>query len=564
MDTHRKLKLNVHLEIIFAVHRGMMLAVVLGFSFLIARPGAIQAQDVEITAQVLGLPIPSGYLERVQEGATFEFRRGWKGRAALASAGSQSVVGTFPVLVIPMYFADSAVPTVPASEVQRILFDGPNPLGTLTEYYAQASGGRLRVEGVVTPWVRASVTVAEARGNDFGLGSDAMVGQMLVDGLREADALLDFTQFDNDGPDGVPDSGDDDGFVDAFAMEFQEEQLTCQGLGPTIWGHRWVVSGWNGEPYLSDDIGMNGEPIKADDYFTQPAVRCDGRPQTMVVIAHEFGHILGLPDLYDRTEGRFASQRNWVVGCWSIMAAGQWGCGPALAEGRWDRPTFFAPWEKRQLGWEGSTQVVGDVLDAEFILRPAEQTGDFLDIPLSDTERLFIEYRDGSSFDTNLPATGVLVYHVDDLRSAPRQRCRSCPKVYRVALVEADANGSLITPEGQGGSRGQAGDIFNAAESHLLNSSTPSTRLNSGAPSDVSIYSMVVEGDLVRVRLSTRVLGLEALLADFLGDGAETLTPEERGYVDRLGNGDGAYDLGDFRKYFLDHPSSAARWRAGQ
>jgi M6 family metalloprotease-like protein len=531
----------------------------------LALPGgtdALRAQDVEVTAQKLGLPVPAGYLQRVRDGATFDIRRGWKGRAAIAAATNQSVEGTFPVLVIPMYFADSAVPSVPVSELQRVLFDGPNPAGTLTEYYAQASGGRLRVEGVVTPWVRASVTVAEARGATFGLGADAQVGRLLVDGLRAADAQLDFTLFDNDGPDGIPNSGDDDGFVDAFAMEFQEEQLTCQGQGPTIWGHRWVVSGWNEGPFQSEDIGINGEPIKADDYFTQAAVRCSGGTQTMVVIAHEFGHILGLPDLYDRTEGRLPGQRNWVVGCWSIMAAGQWGCGPALAEGRWDRPTFFAPWEKREMGWDGSAQVVGKVLDEEFVLRPAGQTGDFLEVPLSGRERLFIEYRDGSTFDANLPASGVLVYHVDDSRPVSNNRCRSCPRIYRVALMEADANGSLITPEGQGGNRGQAGDIFSTSGRRILNSSTPSTRLNSGAPSDVSIYSIVIDGGVARIRLSTEVLGMGGLLGGLLGEALGTLSAEERDYADRLGNNDGAYDLGDLRQYVLDHPSAVARWES--
>ena len=539
-------------------------AVWLGLSFAFwAAP--VAAQDIEAAAGVIGRPVPQGYLDQVRDGATFEIRRGWTVRTALAAATGSAVTGTFPVLLLPVYFADSPAPPIPAQEIARVLFDGPNPLGTLSEYFGEASGGALDVQGDVAPWFKSSLTVAQVRGNDFGLGSDARVGELLVEALEAADVLFDFTEFDNDGPDGVPNSGDDDGFVDAFAMEFLEAQLTCQGQGPTIWGHRWVVSGWMGEPFQSDDLGVNGEPIQADDYFTQAAVHCDGRVQNLVVFAHEFGHILGLPDLYDRTEGRFASLRNWVVGCWSIMAAGQWGCGPALAGGRWDRPTFFSPWEKQELGWDAAAiEVPAGQLDAEYELEPAESSGQFLVVDLSGTERLLIEYRDGSSFDVNLPGTGVAVYHVDDKNTHPRQRCRSCGQRYRVALVEADDNASLRTIEGRGGSRGEAGDLFSDPDSRLSNVTRPSTRLNSGAPTDVTIYAMTVANGRARIRLSTGVVAMESLLGPFLDGGGAAPSTEETDYLDRVGNGNGAYDLGDLRRYLIEHPSALARWEGAR
>lgn len=362
----------------------------------------------------------------------------------------------------------------------------------------------------------------------------------------------------------MPNSGDDDGFVDARAVEFLEASVTCSGQGPTIWAHRASLSFWNGEPFETDDVRPNGQPILADDYIVQPAVRCDGRLQTPVVIAHEFGHILGLPDLYDQNEGIQAVQRNWVVGCWSIMAAGQWGCGPALAEGRWDRPTHFGPWEKSELGWLPDLRIVDDALYEEFTLRPVESTGDVLRIPLSDQEYLLVEYRDGSSFDKNLPATGVLVHHVDLTRPAGGRRCRTCERLYRVALLEADANGTLTTPEGQGGNRGEAGDVFAVTgTARLTNTTIPSTRLNSGAPSDVTLYRIEVEGGVARIRLSTRTVRLDRLLDRFIVNGAGELSSDEREYLDAVGNGNGRYDVGDLRVYLRDHPSVLARAGAG-
>ena len=100
--------------------------------------------------------------------------------------------------------------------------------------------------------------------------------------------------------------------------------------------------------------------ILANDYIVQAAVRCQGTVQTVTTIAHEFGHILGLPDLYDKTEGRLPEERNWGRGMLvdhGRRDLGLWpGCWP---KGRWDRPTHFGPWEKIQFGWLPNMQTAG-------------------------------------------------------------------------------------------------------------------------------------------------------------------------------------------------------------
>lgn len=522
--------------------------------------GPAGAQDLEMEAFVRGRPLPAAYHERVARAPEFfRVRSGWTARGLAAMADGESLEGELPLLVVPALFADSPEPTVPASEIARIFFDGPYEPGTLARFFAEQSRGRLTLSGGVAPWVRSELTAAEVRAGSYGLGDDARTGEFLVQIVAAADASMDLRAFDNDGPDGVPDSGDDDGVVDALVVEFLEAPLTCAGQGPTIWGHRAAVSGWTGEPYLSDDVGHGGEPIRVDDYIVQPGVFCDGSLSTVVVAAHELGHILGLPDLYDGTEGLLASQRNWVVGCWSIMAAGQWGCGPALAQGRWDRPPHMGPWEKAALGWLPELTVADEGLDLEYELRSVESSGEVLRVDLSATEYLLVEYRDGSGFDRNLPATGILVHHVDETRPSGNRRCRTCPRRYLAALLEADANRSLLIPEGQGGSRGEAGDIFRVGQpGRVTNATDPSTRLSSGAPSDVTIYDLRVEDGVARVRLSTRVVPIERLLGPFFGDGAAP-DAEEATYLDRLGNGNGRYDVADLRAYLAEHPSVTAR-----
>ncbi len=65
------------------------------------------------------------------------------------------------------------------------------------------------------------------------------------------------------------------------------------------------------------------------------------------VFAHEFGHDLGLPDLYD-TSGNTGGADN-SIGFWSLMSQSR-GTAPG-DDGIGDRPMPFSAWEKFQLGW---------------------------------------------------------------------------------------------------------------------------------------------------------------------------------------------------------------------
>ncbi|NIQ55069.1 MAG: hypothetical protein GWN71_10720, partial [Gammaproteobacteria bacterium] len=61
------------------------------------------------------------------------------------------------------------------------------------------------------------MTLLDAAGDENGHG---LVGPRMRDyvtaAIRQADATIDFGQYDNDGPDGIPNSGDDDGYVDGL------------------------------------------------------------------------------------------------------------------------------------------------------------------------------------------------------------------------------------------------------------------------------------------------------------------------------------------------------------
>jgi M6 family metalloprotease-like protein len=513
----------------------------------------LSGQDIEMTAQVARVPLPQAYFDQVARRPDFfEIPGGWTRRVERTRSAGQAVAGTLPMVVVLALFADSPEPVHSAGDVQRALFDGPTPNGTLTEFYAEASGGLLAVQGRVLPWVRTGLTLAETVGSNFGL-SGTQTGVYLTMALELVDPSTDFGQFDNDGPDGMPNSGDDDGIADAVAFEFTEPAASCPG--PGIWPHRSSIAAWTGEPFATNDPRPNGEPVLVNGYIIQSTVDCSGTGiQNAATIAHELGHVLGLPDLYDSTEGLLPEERRWVVGCWSLMAAGAWGCGGTLDRTAVRRPPHFAPWEKVRLGWLPNLEVVAGTRDSTILLQPARTTGHTLRVPLSTSEYLLVEYRDRQGFDQDLPAAGVLVYHVDEkLLLRP---CRSCPRVYHVQLLEADGNEGLVRETANGGNRGEASDVFGPGVTRLSNATMPSTRLNSGAASSVTFHHVELVAGHAELEISTAEVALDRLVSPFLTSGE--LTVEEMQFLDRVGNKNGRYDVGDLRRYLAEHPTVRA------
>lgn len=463
---------------------------------------SVSAQDIEVGARLRGIRLPEAYWERVRRDPdVFTLPHGVV-TAGETARGSATVSGEVRLPVILALFSDSPTPTVAPVDVERALFTGPAPEGTVTEYYSEVSGGRFTFRGDVLPWVRTSLTLTEVVGDSHGLGAAAATGAYLLEALALDDPHVDFGRYDDDGPDGIPNSGDDDGFADVVTFEFLEVAASCGG--PAIWPHRSSIAAWTGgQPYVTDDLRPDGSAIRVNGYIIQGVTDCSGRAvQTAATIAHELGHALGLPDYYHPVDGITPENRRWVLGCWALMAGGSWGCGEVGSTRAPFGPTHMISWSKHGLGWLDYDEV-GEVRDAEFELLPVEGSARGLRIPLDPQglEALLLEYRERVSFDEDLPAAGVLVVHQDGEGALrPRSGFR-----YRLRLTEADGGDHLLRTSSEGGNRGDAGDVFGTGgpAGPLHNATTPSLRRNEGTPSTVTIHSIVVEDGRARVRLST-------------------------------------------------------------
>ncbi|MBN1165379.1 MAG: M6 family metalloprotease domain-containing protein [Candidatus Krumholzibacteriota bacterium] len=282
---------------------------------------------------------------RENRGFESESRRFFTG-GSLLSSGRSVVSGRMIIPVITGKYSDTSSPPVNTADLQRQLFDGPWSTGTLGEYYREASSGLLEVTGNVFDWVSLDNNELYYTGYSYigpAQGTDTLYShtdEMIAEIVLALDAQVDFGLYDNDGPDGYPNSGDDDGFVDLLVVVHSTAGAECEGgISTHMWSHSWQYSRWNaqGEPLVTADQAAGGGNVKIEDYIVAPSLSCESGMIEIGVFCHELGHSLGLPDLYDYNGGGSG------VGYWGLMGEGNWNTPRS--------PAHPCAWSKEQLGW---------------------------------------------------------------------------------------------------------------------------------------------------------------------------------------------------------------------
>lgn len=224
---------------------------------------------------------------------------------------------------------------------------------SMHDFYIQQSSGRFTWEGQVSDWVQSADPAAEygANSRQSGAGGDDLNGPVyrVVDAALKALAAngnggLDLTQVDQTDRydcDGDGNFNEPDGYFDHFGLVHAGPGEEAGADPNTIWSHRWYANFNQTQGPANCKLGgynLPGTDLWVGDYTTEPENGAVG------VFAHEFGHDLGLPDLYD-TSGRSENG----TGFWSLMSSGSWA---SYATDSIDTaPVHLGGWEKLALGW---------------------------------------------------------------------------------------------------------------------------------------------------------------------------------------------------------------------
>jgi M6 family metalloprotease-like protein len=257
--------------------------------------------------------------------------------------------------------------------------------------------------------------------------------------------LVDFSDFDDNS----------DGFIDSITLlhsgngaEWGGRDAYDSFYTDRIWSHKWALSAG---PFTSS----SGVKVRA--YHISPAVW--GRKGSSIgrigVIAHETGHFLGLPDLYDVNGGGNG------IGSYGLMA-NSWGF-----DGSQYFPPYLSAWSRLQLGWATATAPLEGI---NYIETAANQDATYprvykIDEGFPTGEYLLIENRQAYGYDTPLPQGGLAIYHIDESADFKTEGYPGQPlwpengNHYLVALLQADGNYDLEKGEG----RGEGGDVFHGS-----------------------------------------------------------------------------------------------------
>ena len=422
------------------------------------------AWGISIAPQIVEQLKASGQLQSIVQADKMARDKGvWQPNPTPYKFGVTADVETLHCLIILVDFDDmphDAGRNSQPADFDTLLFSfGVRNPGSAAEYYKETSYNQAFLTGQITEWYRMPELYSYYVDGQRGFGQYPRNAQRLTeDAVTAADPDIDFDLYDND----------HDGYVDGLFVVHAGPGYEDTGNLNYIHSHAWVTS----HPMYLDDVIVYS-------YSMEPEETAGGQLETIGVFCHEFGHVLGLPDLYDYD---YDSQG---LGNWSIMANGVWVDGGA-------RPVHFDAWSKYQLGWAIPTLVENNMPHEK--IDAVEYTPDTYQLfgQGGDGNQYFlVENRQQTLFDAGIPGSGLLIYHIDE--SVPDNNDQNH---YHVGVEQADGRfdlehniGADVGDPWPGSTQHRSFDDSSIPNTHFYNDSSSQVSVSNIPDPDSSVYA---------------------------------------------------------------------------
>lgn len=292
-------------------------------------------------------------------------------------------------LVIPVQFADKKFTTVGIKSKLFNLFNQLNysdngATGSVRDYFRDNLGSSSNFMFDICDVVTLPRDF-KYYGENVSEEVDKNIKELIKDACSLVDASVNFANYDYNY----------DGVVDNVFIIFAGHNEAEGGGDYTIWPQSWNVS--------SMQIYHDGLNISGFSCYSEYSGAFGERFAGIGTICHEYGHFLGLVDMYD-VNGTTEGQSTGLHGSISIMDMGNYnneGKTPPyfnIIERELMEITYLYPIREQQ------TIEVLPIQNASSGYRfTTEYSG----------ENFYIEYRDGSKWDKYIGGEGIVVYHVD-------------------------------------------------------------------------------------------------------------------------------------------------------
>lgn len=295
-------------------------------------------------------------------------------------------------------------------------FDKDGGTGSVREFYRETSNGAF----VPTFDVYGPVMLKNNRRYYGGGGyAEPLAFQMVVEGVNGVDDEVDFSQYDHNG----------DGLVDSVYVIYADKGEADGGPTESVWPFSFELT--------SLGVTLIVDGVQVDTFGCSNELQASGLMEGIGTFTHEFGHVLGLPDLYDTDNAyNYTTCEDWTT------------MGSANYNNNSRTPAHFSSFERYSLGWLTPEELVrsGDyslenLADSNkaYILTTEEKPDEFY----------LLECRQLDGWDKFLPHSGMLIWHIDFVQEIWDDNIVNNLRTHNyVDLVRADNDKSMMTLPG--------------------------------------------------------------------------------------------------------------------
>ena len=408
-------------------------------------------------------------------------------KVAAQKAGSQiAPEGDVNIAVLLVQFKDAKF-TYTKEDFNNLLntkgYKLENPfaesVGSARDYFLAQSDGKFRPNFIVTDIVTLDNNMAYYGGNDSS-DNDQRATYMVKEGIKKADAAgFDFSKCDNNG----------DGEVEFIYCIYAGYSESYGADENTVWPHQWQLSAEAGSITVDgvkcDTYACSGELVYNESYEDRIGKTMAG----IGLICHEFSHCLGLHDIYDTTY----ESGNWCMDYWDVMDQGNY-----AAEGY--VPVGYSAYQRDFCGWRELVEINSK---GAYSMLPLTQGGVAYKVvnEANKNEYYILENRKQEEWDTYLFGSGMLVIHVDYLKSAWENNTINTTKNHpRYTIIPADnelaAYGEVSNAEFVASLKG---DVWpgTSGNTELTNTSIPAAKVYAGGYMNKPITDIKYQDDVI-------------------------------------------------------------------
>lgn len=294
--------------------------------------------------------------------------------------------------------------------------------GSIHKYFYDQSWGQYDMEIDVYGPVKVSKTLSYYGSNDYN-GDDKHADELVVEACKLA--------HDNCGADFSKYDANEDGYVDWVVIIYAGYGEASGAPDNTIWPHQYELS------YTGKAFNLDGKTVDHYCCLNELTGTSGSKRDGIGTFCHEFGHVMGLPDLYATNNASHHTLCDW-----DIMDY-----GPYNNNG--NTPPSYSAYERWFMGWS-TPRVLTDPENVtlhelnsskESLLMCSGDVHNLDGVHPDPTTFYLMEARNKEGWDAYLPGAGMLITKIKYSESKwADNKVNNTSTSMGVDLMEAKAN----------------------------------------------------------------------------------------------------------------------------